>query len=409
MRHYLIAVYLLGLINLISCVHSDLNYRFRNFETVYQWSHVNFTWSSYEQYITAVQRRTYIPENIMMGGIKFYGDYMFIALPKHRSGVPVTLTYLYNDAEDTQTNRLLTPYPSWELNDERNCFNLQSMLSMEIDTKGVMWAIDGLRATNNVRCPPKLVLMDLQRQGERIQTYFFPNEICLQNGGYLNDIVIDEANGEYAYITDNSNIDPGLIVYSRYQNRAWKLRDSSMFAEPGTANYVINGYRFTDLSPIDGIALSTLSSNRTVYYTALTGYSLYGIGTETLQDEELCRTGDWRSNVTFIGAKEGHTDGMMVDSQGNLFYTLMSLYGVGKWNTFEPFESSRQVYTDRDNFDWADGLGMDQRGFLYLITTRAYTFLDSNYVLEFNSDIKFRIFKLYTGTRSYLYNDLYYS
>lgn len=374
------------------------------FETLCQWSFVNFTWETVDAYKQAIRRKSYIPENVMLGGIKFYEEFIFIALPKHRQGVPATLAYLPLGLIQ-KTNPLLAPYPSWKLNDDTSCLNLQSMLSMEIDTKGIMWAIDGVRMTNNVRCPPKLVLLDISLGGKLIHTYIFPNDICLQDGGFLNDIVVDETDGDFAYITDNSNIDPGIIVYSRHQNHAWKIRDGSIFAEQNAANFIVNNYVFSPLSPVDGIALSPKYINRTLYYTQLTGYSLYGINTVILKNEEVCRENLWRKSVDLIGSKEAQTDGMIMDSLGNLYYTLVPIYGVGKWNIFEDIDYSEIIYSSKE-LVWPDGFGMDQKGNLYLITTRAYTFIDPNYELKLTTELKFGIFKLPTGTRSYLFNDL---
>lgn len=377
-----------------------------SFDIFLEWSHINFTWLSNSHYLRALQERRYIPENIMPGGIKFFKDSLYIALPKFRTGVPVTLTVLYLD-DKARTNRLLIPYPNWEANDDTTCNNLQSMLSMEIDTKGVMYVIDGVRMNNNnVLCPCKIVLLDLNNGGKQIQTYILPNDICLQDGGFLNDIVVDESDGSFAYITDNSNIDPGIVIYSRYQNRAWKIRDQTMFSQISVNNFEIAGDSFSYLIPVDGIALSPKSSRRVLYFCSLMAYDIFAISTNILKNESWCRSNFWRYELQNVGRKQGQTDGMMMDSSGNLFYSLIPLYGVGKWNILEPFESSEVIYRNRSTFKWTDGFGMDQKGNLYLMTNWAYRFFEPNYSLQFSSDIKFRIHRMHSGTRSYLYNDL---
>lgn len=378
----------------------------QNFETVFEWSHINFTWKSRSQYTKALQRRSYIPENIMPGGIKFYQNWLYISLPKFRNGVPATMTFLPIDT-NSRTNSLLTPYPSWEANDDTICDNLQSVLNMEIDSKGIMYIVDGVRMNNiNVQCPCKIVLLDLNNHGTSIQTLVLPNNICFQDGGFLNDIVVDETDGDFAYIADASNIDPGIVIYSRYQNRAWKIRDQTMFSQKSVHSFDIAGDLFSQLIPVDGIALSTKSPQRTLYFCSLMAYDVMGITTDILKNESFCRSNIWRDQVKNIGRKQSQTDGMMMDSEGNLYYSLIPLYGVGKWNMFEPFESSEVMYANRETFKWTDGFGMDQRGNLYLITNWAYRYFQTDYILEFSLDIKFRIHRLHTGTRSYLYNDV---
>lgn len=61
------------------------------------------------------------------------------------------------------------------------------------------------------------MLLDLNGKGTVLHIYNFPNEIVLRDGGFMNDLVIDESSGGYAYITDNSATDPGIIVFSRFQ------------------------------------------------------------------------------------------------------------------------------------------------------------------------------------------------
>ncbi|KAJ8973880.1 hypothetical protein NQ317_011688 [Molorchus minor] len=333
---------------------------------------------------------------------------MYLSMPKFRKGVPVTLAYFEMDSAQKE-NELLKPFPSWELNDDRSCINLQSVQSMEIDTAGVMWVLDGVRIKNNVHCPPKLMFFDLKYNGLLIFTYTFPNEISLQKGGFLNDIVIDESGGGYAYITDNSNIDPGLIVYSRKKNRVWKIRDRSMFPELWAANFIVDKVRVEALAPIDGIALSPKPldpfANRTVFYTSLTGFDIFALGTEILKNEDLCLSDRWRTHVKFVGEKQGQTDGMMIDSKGNLYYTLLPLYGVGRWNIKEKFGSARIIDINAQEMVWPDGFAMDQKGYLYLISNSAFKYVNPETELKLTPDIKFRVFKLATSTRSYLYND----
>ncbi|KAJ8957093.1 hypothetical protein NQ318_007307 [Aromia moschata] len=270
----------------------------------HEWSFLNFTWPTLGKYIAAIGSGAYVPENIVPTGLKVYNDSIYLSMPRFRSGVPVTLAYIPMDTSLKQ-NELLIPFPSWEMNDERFCANLQSVQSMEIDTKGIMWVLDGVRINDYYKCPPKLVLFDLNYNGLFVNSYTFSNEVCLQNGGFLKDIVIDESEGGYAYITDNSNIDPGLIVYSRTKNRAWKLRDRTMFPELWAANFMVKNQRIESLVPIDGIALSPKptdeTENRTVFYTSLTGFDLFAISSSVLKDEEFCRKDRWRSYVKFVG------------------------------------------------------------------------------------------------------------
>lgn len=408
MLYWIVHVCLIISVTCVDFLESfDGNYYDNNdFTIAFEWSYINFTWRSNRQYSKAILGRKYVPENVMPGGIKIYRDTLYIALPRFRTGVPVTLSSLSIQMA-SKSGSLLRPFPSWKDNDDSTCENLQSMLSMEIDSNGIMYVIDGVRINNNnVQCPCKIVLLDINNYGRRIQTLILSNELCLQDGGFLNDIVVDETDGDFAYIADTSSIDPGIVVFSRYQNRGWKVRDQAMFSQRPTNNFVIAGDTFSQLTPVDGIALSPKSPRKTLYFCSLMAYDIFAIRSDVLKNEQLSRSYNWRYHVQKIGRKQSQTDGMMMDSKGNLYYSLIPLYGAGRWNIYDSFDNSEIIYEDRKTFIWTDGFAMDQKGNLYLMTNWAYRYFEVNYTLQFSPDIKFRIHRLHTGTRSYLYNDL---
>nr|CAI5844186.1 unnamed protein product [Callosobruchus analis] len=330
-------------------------------------------------------------------------------MPKFRSGVPATLGY-FNIHSSQAVNNLITPFPSWEKNIPGDCDSLQSVIGTEIDRNGVMWVLDGHRASNDLsglRCPPKLVFLDLDNGGAIMHVYNFPNQICLTDGGFLNDIVIDDAAEIFAYITDNSPIDPGLIVYSLREDKAWKFRDASMFPDISAPNYLLEGSLVDVQAPIDGIALSpfTRKRPRTLFYTPLTGHGLFAISTTILKKENSLKDPKWRGSVQLVGQKLCSTDGMVMDSNGNLYYGLLCLSGVGKWNMFEPFEFSKVIYSNPSKMIWPDGFTIDFEGNLYVLSNYAFRFA-GNETLYFTPDvIKFRIHKLRNiGGVNYMYN-----
>ncbi|KAB0796208.1 hypothetical protein PPYR_10269 [Photinus pyralis] len=377
------------------------------FEVEFQWSYINFTWPSTMDYHYATTNVKYIPENNAMAGIKYYNNRMYIALPRLRKGTPVTLAFLPMNSKST-TNPLLRPYPSWEMNVRKNCSALQNVQSMEIDRFGVMWVIDGVRINSLTKCPPKIVLLDLKNAGRVLHSYVVPNDVSLHQGGFLNDIVVDESDGGFAYITDNSVQDPGLVVYSRVYNKSWKLRDASMFGEVDASEFTVDGLINEGMVPVDGIALEPMPAkrkgNRMVYYCALSSYSLYAISASILKNEELCKSGEWRRDVEYIGKKRSQSDGLVMDNKGNLYYGLLSRYGVGKWNIKKPLQSAKNIDVNKKKFVWPDSFTFDTDGHLYVLANGINKFFSRTYELRLSPDMKFKILKSYTGTNSYLYS-----
>ncbi|XP_060535469.1 protein yellow-like [Cylas formicarius] len=392
-RHYTMKIiYLITYVALANGVEK--------FEVFRQWTLLNYTWRSQAEYKDALKTRRYVPQNNAPAGIKIYRNILYASVPKFREGVPVTLTTV----ENKPFNPLLTPFPSWELNDDSDCGNLQNVQSMEIDTKGTMWVLDGARINNYTRCPTKLVLLDLNNVGKVIRVKVFPNEVSLKVGGFLNDLVVDETSGGFAYITDASPVDPGLIVYSKEKNEAWKLRDSSMFSGKTDPQLFIKGSVVDSSYPIDGIALSPPRDDRIVYYCSVGSDVLYSIPTSVLKNQQLANTGEWRKNITAVGRKLGQSDGITIDSDGDLFYTLPTFYGVGKWNTSTPLWTSELFDRDEQQMVWTDGFAFDQRGYIYLITNYMYKFIQPKETLFHDGRVLFRVFRYHTGTKSYLYD-----
>lgn len=182
------------------------------FRVIRQWKYVNFTWPSDEIYTKAISNGEYIPENIVIGGIKYFDNNYYITLPRMRNGVPITLSRI-STINSLTYSPPLEPYPNWEQNRIGDCTALQNVQNVEIDSKGLLWIIDGGRIeTLNqkplAKCPPKLIVHDL-RLNKTITTYQFPEDVASFNGSFLYDIVVDDSNDGYAYITDNSGKDPG--------------------------------------------------------------------------------------------------------------------------------------------------------------------------------------------------------
>lgn len=377
------------------------------FHVDFHWHYLNFTWPSYEDYRNAYYKKHYIPEHNAVAGIKFYKDKFYLALPRLRKGTPVTLAYISANSS-YKTDPLLTPFPSWEMNVQNDCSTLQNVQSMEIDRRGIMWVLDGNRFNNLTNCPPKLVLLDLNGKGTVLQTYEFQNEIVMSDGGFMNDLVIDESDGGYAYITDNSPLDPGIIVFSKLQARAWKIRDSSMFAELEAADFFVDGVKSEALVPVDGIALAPppklRNEHRYVFYSALAGFSLYAISNKVLKNEELIKTGGWRREIQYVGKKQSQSDGFAMDNKGNLYYGLLSGYGIAKWNINSPFSSTVILEQNKKLFVWPDSFCFDSRGNLYVLTNGINRYFDPTYSLKVSTEIRFRILRTYVGALSYLYN-----
>lgn len=279
---------------------------------------------------------------------------------------------------------------------------------MEIDAMGRMWVLDSGRTETMTllarsRCPPRLVILDLENKGKLLRSYAFPPDVVSNQTAFLNDIVLDHEDGGYAYITDTSADDPGIVVFSLKTSTSWKIRHSSMFAEEEAVNFVSNGVLFSSPVNVDGIALSPVSdAKRYVFYCPLSSLHLYSLPTEVLKGDVK----DVHKYVKELGNKHSQADGMMMTSTGVLYTTALASNGVVTWDMrkYPSFSvGQRGVFADRDVMNWPDTFAIDDNGTLWVMASSA-GYLSSVPENKFDISVpNFRIFKVNIGVRDYQY------
>lgn len=382
------------------------------FRVIYEWRTIDFEWETPTQREAHLNTSRYIPQNVLISGINFYEDKIFLTLPRMLDGVPATLAYIPAHQNDTTAPKL-TPFPSWSDNEIGNCDALQFVQNIEIDRNGLMWILDNGRVgtlTQNpsIKCPPSIVLIDLKNnKKERIP---FSLDTVNPNTTYLNDLVVDNRDDGYAYITDNSAVDPGIIVFRRSDKKSWKLRDKkSMSSVPEAALFRINGTTVNLPVNIDGIALGPQfltednKVDRTVYYCPLSSFHLYAINASVLQNESLATMGEGalRPYVVDLGTKTSQTDGMKMDSTGVLFFGLIGSSTIAEWNSTVDFTSGqRTIARDPNYIQWVDRFTFDDSGNIYVVINRLYNFVKNQVAMD---EVNYRILRSYTGTKSYIY------
>lgn len=385
------------------CLSLD-NAQNERFEILYDWKYLNYTWPGRgEVYSKAVREKRYAPEAAALAGVKYHADKLYLSIPRSNSSSPVTLAWVpQTPLGYSSSEALLAPYPSWEMNRLGDCRALQNVHGFEIDRKGILWALDARRLDGTTTCPPRIVLLDLNRAGRIVADHRVPTEVCRASSCFLNDIVVDEIDGGWAYITDTDENDPGLVVYSRQQGRSWKVRDSSAMAEYAILGFSALGVTHTSPTPIDGIALSPQNClddpKRTIYYTALVGLSMWAIDSDILRQAAMNSQGIF---PRLVGPKLGPSDGMVVDSVGNLIYSVVTQNAVAKWHTSHGSmnETNQQIFDRNDQLlIWPDTFGFDTFGTVYLTATDMDRFMQRGISID---QTNFRILRLYTATCSY--------
>ncbi|XP_077283197.1 protein yellow-like [Arctopsyche grandis] len=381
------------------------------FQLVYQWHTVNFTWPSHRHYKSVLHQRLYIPENVFISNVKIFNDTMYLAMPRLKLGVPATLGQLPLEPE-VITDSLVTPFPNWEMNTLGKCSCFQSVHSFEIDLDGVMWVIDNgrpsisyIRNRNGRICLPSLVLVDLKNDSVILERYVFPNTIVGADS-YLKDIVIDDVDGGYAYIIDNSKTNPGIVVYSRRENSAWKFSDSRSMKADANENQHPGDM---DISGnINGIALGPRYTKenevieRYVFFSSLFSFKLYAMHASWLRNRSISNSFSMMTrNIIEMGSKSSYSDGMIMDEKGILYYGLLQDHSIASWDSFTVnFSIGHSILAhDTKHITWVERFAFDEANNLYVLLTRFTKFAMK---VTNPKKVNYKIERINVGANSYL-------
>ena len=303
------------------------------------WYSLNYSWDDNHTYTEYVESGRFDYRNCTLAGIAVdRTGGIYVTVPRWKSGGPATLNRLtLNEVTGEHT---LTPYPSWDMQEEGVSGDLQSSQSMFIDSQNRMWVIEtGKRnflepAEYQVPGNPGVWVIDIDTDTV-LSTHYFPHDVISNSSSFLNDIVVDDTAG-VAYLSDSGD-GGGLIVYNYLTGESRRYVGTSTANDP-SYEYIINGvYYGTDqfTGAANGISLTEDSS--ALLYCALQGTTLYRVPTAVLRDfsstdEEIS------AMVEALGSKQ--------PSDGIRYWDGVLYYGSIPESTYYALEVSSVSYPD---------------------------------------------------------------
>lgn len=370
-------------------------------EIVTEW--VSLPYEVQDAQVKETWEKSQIFGTALMQGVKVDKDSNFYVSTARWGGpeIPATLSKL----KDTPEGKVLVPFPSEEMNSMDNPKGLKAVLGFEIDRNNVMWILDQGHVAGQPTKPgdEKLVLWDIEKN-EEIQRYEFTEADSNRKCSFLNDVAVDNDSG-FAYITDSGifcqPLDGGLIVYDSKTNTARRALSGTKFTN-NEKNFFfnINGEPVLSQNPMltgaDGIALS--GDKKTLYWTNLTGNTLYAIETTLLRD--FTRSEDeLQASVRVVTSLPSNTDGMTADRDGNLYMTGLTINGL-MFRDAETGDVSRLTYNK--DMVWPDTLAWGPEGDLYIASNNLHTNVDGKMNFENPETSNFKIWRLDVGKEPYV-------
>lgn len=280
---------------------------------------------------------------------------IFVNFPRWSEDVPVSVAEVKDGT--------IVPWPDGAWNTwapggpaENRFVAVQSVV---IDDQDRLWVVDtGNPQFKGVITPPRLQQFELT--GKLVRTYAFAPEVS-SGDSYLNDVRIDTKH-EVAYLTDSQA--GGLVVLDLKSGSARKVLRQHPSTRAETDRLVVMGRPFPRAVQSDGIALSP--DRKTLYWTALTGHSLFRIPTEALRDARLddaALAGRLERVHTIVA-----TDGIEFDHQGQLWLGGLEDSSLAR---YVPGGKYERVLQD-DRLKWPDTFAAGPDGKMYVTTAQIH-------------------------------------
>ncbi|MEM7754638.1 MAG: L-dopachrome tautomerase-related protein [Planctomycetota bacterium] len=268
-------------------------------------------------------------------------------------------------AEVDRESGVLRPFPNPEWAEELGADNigLDSVLGIVTDDKGVVWMLDNGRRGGST---PRLVGWNTRKNElEKSVSIFFPGV----ESSFLNDLVLDP-NTQHVYIANSGGPgEPSLVVLDLRTGLARPvLAGDAVVSAERDAKLVFNGKTLTQDGPNGpeprevGINPITIDADgRYVYFGAMTGKSIYRVRTSDLRNTDLSDNALAARVEPYAGKPV--SDGMTIDSRGNLYIADLENGGIGivpaRGRTYEP------IFSNPSLVEWPDGLSGGPDGLIY--------------------------------------------
>lgn len=281
---------------------------------------------------------------------------IFVNFPRWRR-IPYSVAEIMPDGS-------FVPYPnevwnSWKTGEPAGK-KFVCIQSVVIDDDNYLWVLDpaspGFKGV--IAEGAKLVKFDF-KTNEAVRIINFDQSIAPEKS-YLNDLRID-TDRKKIYITDSGL--GALVIVDLETGKSRRVLDDHPSTAAEDVILSINGQDLIHTDGrkpqihSDGIALDT--DNGYLYYHALTGYHLYRIKTEYLNDFDLPEN-ELATHVEDLG-KTPAPDGMLLDYRDNLFMADLENNAI----VYRKPTGEMVTFLEDDRLQWVDTFSMDRFGYIY--------------------------------------------
>ncbi|TWJ16556.1 L-dopachrome tautomerase-related protein [Geobacter argillaceus] len=262
--------------------------------------------------------------------------------------------------------------------------------SVVVDTDDSLWVLDPASPGFKGVVPGGAKLLKINLTTDTVERVIPFGDAAAPRNSYLNDVRLDPA-GDVAYITDSGTGAILVVDLASGKSRRLLADHPSTKAEPGYVP-IIAGKELRDENGrvpqihADGIAID--AAGEYLYYHALTARMLYRIKTSFLKDASLSEA-QLAGKVEML-AETGAVDGMVMDSDNNLYFTALEENAVKR---YRPDGSIDTIIKD-DRIQWPDSMDISPDDYLYFTASQIHRMPRFNYGRD-ERIIPYKVFKLW--------------
>lgn len=373
-------------------------YAMDNLKVAFQWKQVDFEFPSEDARNASIEKGEFVQQNNLPLGLEVHGDRLFITVPRWKSGVAASLTYI--KLSDSMDSPKLRPYPNWEAHKlpetpGSDPPEIVSPFRVRADQCGRLWVLDtgvaDLLGDTQVYSPASLLVYDLHNDA-LLRRYQIPKEQVKEDSFLANIAVEDEiCDDAYAYLGDLGKA--GLIVYSWKKGSSWRVSHNFFNMDPLAGDFNISGINFQWQDALFGLALSGAGRDgfSTLYFHPMTSTHEFSVSTKYLREDSLSSS---YHNYKVLGSRGPNAQSsvsFLDKNTGVLFYALPNLNAIACWRTTTPaytMQSQGRVFMSNLSMVFPNDIKVDAKGSLWVLSDRLPTFMYSR--LDEN-DINFRI------------------
>ncbi|KAJ8959616.1 hypothetical protein NQ318_021802 [Aromia moschata] len=296
---------------------------------VIEWTGGQFDWPNSATKSIYRSSGRYVPKNIIATRAQIFKDEVYLALPRYKPGVPVTLAKV--NMKQKGCEAVLQPFPCWATQEEGDANAFQNVVDIYLDENYLLWVLD-IGVVNTLcepirRSPPKVVAINVLN-GRKVKTLDLSGLVC--QASRLQYLVVEYApdGRPYVYVTDAAT--RSILVFDVAGNRGYRV------VLPRAVASSRRDVLYIALIRKGG------ANNNYLVITYLSGARIFQIKTEYL------RTGQASGKIQDLGPKGGKIVILGTDLGSAIFFRFEGKPEIYRWEVGSLFKDYELVYKSPD-------------------------------------------------------------